>query len=386
MLQLPHRSQSLPRLRLVLTIVLLAACSSAPQPPPPPDTHEVDSWVMRGYLSDTRHAFEVASDEVMLEGAPVKLAWTLPSKGRRLPWVIYLPGLGEASESGRAWREAWARAGYAVLSIASADDDHPPPGLAHQTDPPEAATGTPQEQRQRLLDQRDALHEWARQRYLPAAARQRTQRLRALLTTLLAREPAGPLARVDRSAVALAGYDIGAYTALLSVGEMPGAAWVTVPAPVPVKAVIALSPYADFGGTAFAQRYRDIQVPVLSVSGSGDEDQAGTVPSAFVRRAPFENLPGHAALLWLKSTSHQVLSGGSADAAMGGRPERSGGPEESRQGMARRSTDQAVDRAVIAATTTAFLDAEFKADPVARSWLAVDAARWIRPRGEWLQR
>lgn len=421
--------------------LLLSGCSSAPPAPQPVDSRQVDAWVMRGYLSDTRRAVESRHDEASVDGEPVQLEWLLPDQGQQLPWVVYLPGLGETEHAGERWRQAWASAGYAVLSIDSDHSDHAPPELLPSRERAPSGNGEEaQEWRKQQADQRDALHEWARQRFRDAPANLRLRRLDAVLSGLIARKAQGApeLARIDTSRVTLAGFDVGAYTATLAAGERPTSDWSAPPFPLPIAAVVALSPYADFGGQAFAQRYRAIAAPLLSVSGPADLDGPGVVPSPFVRRAPFENLPGSGALLWLDGPSHAVLSGNTrhgegpgsgegdagqqagpgSSAAPAGAPGGTGGGRGSPGGgrggsgggrggpgmpggggnpgigglgggddragpRARSTTEQAIDQAIVAATTTAFLDARVRGDPVAREWLDHEAARWLGRRGEW---
>jgi len=37
--------------------------------------------------------------------------------------VVYLPGPGAGAQAGALWRQAWTRAGYAVLSLQPLDSD-----------------------------------------------------------------------------------------------------------------------------------------------------------------------------------------------------------------------------------------------------------------------
>ena len=298
-------------LRLPMTLtgvgLVLGACAShAPQPV---DEARVSQFAAHGYLSEGRYATEDSDGEWTRGDRVVPLSWTLPASGSHLPVVVYLPGLGEPATAGQAWRSAWAHAGYAVLSVQLLDEDSRPLAPTPRA-PGEAAPTDPRALQLEHAAQLDEMRTQAREHYRPELARQRLEVLAALLGDLRAGRlgGAGAQSRVDAAHVALAGFDIGAYTALLAIGEQPREDW--LPAAMPVDAVIALSPYADFSGRAFAERYRAIRVPVLSVSGDGDSDPLGLVPSTYVRRAPFENLSATGtALLWLGHASHHLFAG-----------------------------------------------------------------------------
>jgi hypothetical protein len=203
---------------------------------------------------------------------------------------------------------------------------------------------------------------------------------------------------------------------MLVAGEVPNVSSQPVHLPVPIVAIVALSPFANFSGSALGTRYQSIAGPVLSVSSSDDFDVLGAVTSPSVRKAPFEYMPSRDAyLLWLDTATHDVISGsglstGSESAAttsainsdrqepQGGSrrgtrrsaPEHSGNSRGSSDagsfGVGRASrpspTDQAINISIIQGVTTAFLDVYLKQDTIAKEWLQKDAARWIGERGE----
>lgn len=259
----------------------------------------------------------------------------------------------------------------------------------------------------------------ARGRYSEEAATARLKALAALFAELQRGHASDEslLRRLDLSRVAIAGFDIGAYTSMLVAGETPKGNAERVRQPVSVAAIIALSPYADFSGSSFSTRYRSIAVPVLSVSGDADTDAASIVPSPFVRKAPFEYMPSHDAyLLWLANATHAVFSGsvlsGAGEPAEKGAgfssdsqgPRKDGSRSEARRsgkgrsgipgrgegnmgnggrgGTAASPTDRAMSVSLAQGVTTAFLDAYLKHDPFALEWLKKDARRWIGDRGE----
>src|SRR5262249_3854826 len=80
--------------------------------------------------------------------------------------------------------------------------------------------------------------------------------------------------------------------------------------PATVKSVIVLSPYADFSGMATEGRFRDVRLPVLSITSPEDTDAYGLVTTAAVRRAPYQYMPpGGKYLLLLGAGPHSLLGG-----------------------------------------------------------------------------
>lgn len=382
------------RLRLCVVGVacaLLAGCAPAP---PKPDAARVSQFSGHGYASDERYGVSttLATWTIGAEGYDVAL--TVPEKAGRFPLVIYLPGLGETRDAGTIWRNAWAQAGYAVLSIQALVED------AKGWSAPKARTGD--------------FAALARVRYSAKFMSARFDALQTVWRELGRRQAAGEAlpGRIDLTRVAIAGYDLGAYTAMALAGEtvrdLP-----QLTMAFPVGAVIALSPYADFSGTTFAERYRSVRGPVLSLTTDIDADAIGMVTSPSVRKAPFEYMPaGDKFLMLLWGVPHFLLGGndlthepvasiidkpdsGSGARAPGG-PEtgnrsKSKLPETGRAGADRSAasvdtivaaTTNAIGAAAISGVTTAFLDAYLKTDAVAQEWLEKDAARWLRETGE----
>jgi hypothetical protein len=383
-----------------LSLALLAACSSSS--PPRPDDTEVRQFAGRGYLTDDHFSTSATLASWFAGGGGCEVSLTVPVAPGPFPLVIYLPALGETREAGPAWRRAWAEGGYAVVAIQPLAED----------------AGAWASARARAGD----FAALARERYAADAMTARLQALAGALGELKRRHDRGeaPLDRIDLSRVAVAGYDLGAYTAMVIAGEsLRGPA---VPKlPVPVSAVIALSPYADFSGAPFSERYSAIRPPVLSVTGASDGDPLASVSSPSVRRAPFRYMPpGDKFLLDLVSVTHRTLAGATerpefpagSDAAES--PDETGATPQSGRGGRRRdvggqggpggdsgagsegrgrrvagaagtraaATAQAIDAAAVQHVTLSFLDAYVKNDPVAREWLARDAPRWLKGRGE----
>jgi predicted dienelactone hydrolase len=381
---------------LALSIsTLLAGCAS--HAPPKADDALVKQFAGRGYLTDDHFGIATSFSSWSSGSHHFDIAWSLPASGKALPLLIYLPGLGESRNAGESWRTAWAQAGYAVLSIQLLDAD-------------QQAWSSP-------AAKRGDFNLLARERYASTATSARLHALAALLGELQKSHPDDDalLQRLDLSRIALAGFDVGAYTALLAAGETPKNNAPAVPLPLPIGAFIALSPYADFSGSALSSRYQAVVAPVLSISGGDDSDALGAVTSPALRQAPFQHMASaNAYLLWLAKATHSALAGAPSNAAenaadsdtgrerrqgaegggqrKGGRggKGRAGGGENSGNGGGPGSggdrtftlTEQAINANLIQGISTAFLDAHLKHDPIAEEWLRKDASRWIGERGE----
>ena len=215
-----------------------------------------------------------------------------PTARGAYPLVIYLPGLGESSAAGLAWRRTWAEAGYAVLSM----------------QPASTSAVVWSSERARAFDFRAIALDHFSPRHFPS----RLAALQGVIDEAGRRQRQGgdgPYSRIDVSRIAVAGYDVGAEAAMVVAGQTAPDT-VIGPAPPAIKSVIALSPYADFAGMGVEARFRDIHLPVLSVTSPEDTDAYGLVTTAAVRRAPFEHMPpGRKYLLLLAAGPHSLLGG-----------------------------------------------------------------------------
>jgi len=367
-----------------LSLVLLAGCASPS--PPKPDEAKVKRFAQEGYLTDNHYAFSTIDASWESPKSSFDVALMVPNGPGPFPLVIYLPALGETRSAGDAWRKAWAQGGYAVLSI------QPLAGDADAWSSEEARAGN--------------FSDLARERYSGKVMAARIQALRLALAELIRRhnqkEP--PLDRINLSRSAVAGYDLGAYTAMVMAGESVDNTG-TPAFPIPISAVIALSPYADFSGVALSERYRGIRGPVLSVTSDLDEDPLGLVTPPAMRKAPFKYMPaGDKYLLILLNVSHRTLAGGAINQdAFESRPPGETGRGRSHsffgmgggrhvesadtggfsvRGPQPSMTTQAMGQTAIQNFTTAFLDVYLKNDPVAREWLTKNAPLWIKGHGE----
>jgi dienelactone hydrolase len=379
-----------------LALSLLAGCASHNTQPAKADDAKVKQFAGRGYLTDDHYNVTTTFATWVVRDRSFDVAFTVPAKPGKFPLLIYLPALGEGRSAGESLRTAWAQAGYAVMSVQLLAED------AKVWSSTYARSG-----------EFSAL---AHDRY---SAKAMTERFNALQTVLveLEQRPLNevPLDRIDFTRTAIIGYDIGAYTAMIAAGEdMRG---VNRPAlPIPIKAVVALSPYSSFSGAAFADRYSSIKGAVLSVTSDNDTDPLGMVVSPAVRKAPFQYMPaGDKYLLTLSDISHAVIGGsmmntngnershGAGNGDSGG-PNESQGSSEGKHGGGRHGgngqvreigpeenpafggdlspTSRAIGLTAIQGVTTAFLDSYVKGDAFAQEWLDKDVRRWLGPRGQ----
>jgi dienelactone hydrolase len=345
-------------------------------------------YVERGYTPEHRLETTAIRDTWMIDSEPVDITLIAPAQVASYPLVIYLPGLGEAADAGLAWRQAWAQAGYAVLS-------------AQPTRYGVAVWSSSRARGGDFLDiAKDAFG-------VPSLAT-RTQVARGLFDEVSRRHRAArdtAVGRIDMTRVAVAGYDLGAQTAMMVAGEsVPGVE--SMQAGEGVKCVIALSPYADFSGMGVESNFRSIRLPVLAVTSAQDTDAYGLVTSAAVRRAPFQYMPAGQKYLLVLSVAPHSLFGGAGTPSQGkgkytgqGSPGSEGGTEadtpilseeatvtDARQRKKNRSdgatggsssAQRAKEIAQVQSVTTAFLDAFVKDDSIASEWLSRNAKPWL---------
>jgi dienelactone hydrolase len=377
-------------LSAALFAVALAGCAPARLRARPEDA-ALNARMHSGYVVDHRHPTESSRETWTIGGEAVDVSLMLPSDAGSFPLVVYLPGLGEASVAGAAWRRAWAEAGYAVLSVQ----------LARMGEALGASELARAGEFRTLAAESFSSDALATRLGVLSGALAEVERRRA-------RPDAGPFARIDVSRVAVTGFDLGAQAAMVVAGEAVDGVEAP-PWPMRVKAVIALSPYADFTGMGLERLFGSVHLPVLSVTGNRDVDAYGLVTSASVRRAPFQYMPpGDKYLLVVSAAQHALLSGretplaepsertaateGSAGEASGERQRRgtrAGGRRFRAAGAGDRSQPAhgaaaawRVGLAEIAQVTTAYLDATVKDDPVAHEWMSRDAASWLGKTAE----
>jgi hypothetical protein len=382
---------------VVSTVLAIAAgCGSAP--PAQERRAELDQASrqvrQRGYLPERRYAVAEGRESWRIGDAVLDVAISVPADTGSYPLVVYLPGLGESADGGAAWRRAWTEAGYAVVSMQPADV-----GISLWGSPAAKAGD---------------FKGIARQQFSRKALADRLALLREGFRELVRRRESGAnalLARVDPTRVALAGFDLGAQSAVAAAGEaVDGGPNEIVPRKL-LKAVIALSPYADAARAGFDTEFGGVGTPVLSVTGLNDLDPYGFVTSAAVRRVPYEYMPpGGKVLAVVYAASHTLLSGrpeptGERRTNLSGRRPDEGAAMPDAKMSSRRlgAMDTTMQQprdadglfaadvspaawgaqlGTVQTLTGAYLDAKVKGDDLATEWFARDAVRWLADGGE----
>ena len=392
----------------VVRFVLLAACAfglSACMSARPDSAAQADRQakaediVRRGYQPIEHAAIESGVQPWRVDGEMVPIAWTVPASGNDLPVVIYLPGLGEAAESaGVVWRRAWAQAGYAVVSVQLLGDD---------------ATAWNSEEARAL-----EFKALATQRHSAARLQQRIRRLAAVLTEMRRRAGNGeaPWRRMDDARMSVAGYDLGAQTAM-TLGGQHEAGGRNDPLAERFRAVIVLSPVV-LPGQAEPTRFDGMAGPVLSVTGPADLDPTGLVATSS-RTIAFDLMPaGSKFELELADAGHAMLAGaieperaapreerasGRAAAPRSGRSrqrsdsgdgernpsegsERAGSERTHAREIATAATIKAECEAAVQVVSVAFLDASLRRRPAAQRWLDEQVPQWLEHLGTWRRR
>ena len=366
---------------LLLSSALLAACASKPNDLKNP--HEaIAAFAEKSYQAPQHGPSQGWDAEFSVAEQPVEVSWLAPAQAQgTAPLVVFLPGLGEGARAGLQWRQTWAEAGYAVVSIQPQQYGR---GIYSSS---EAQAGT--------------FRGMAQRAYADAALKGRITAVQQVLNQLRVRGQADDpqLAGVDWQNVVFAGYDLGAQTAAALAGDNLLKDWQP-------KAVILLSPYVGPGSPAAR-----VDTPLLSVTGPHDEDPFSWVDSPERRQAIWRGNPNPGSYqLIAKNAQHQLFSG-SLDELPGpdeggkGRPQReerdSGGPgggaggppgADGGEGPKRRPHPDTMGHgqdslnwfdahqvANVQTVSTAFLDATLRNAAPAKAWLNQSAAQAIGP-------
>lgn len=375
----------------VLCSALMDGCSSSVKRPKI-DLSKVQQFAARGYDSGIDNATSISKLSLNIENECCQIVLVQPDRAGKYPLVIYLPGLGESSDAGAGMRNAWAKSGFAVLSFQALEEDE----------------NVWSSKAARSADFAFIRHE----RYSSGVVSERLKLLAKVIGYLKQHAVSADagLQRMDLSHIAIVGFDIGASSAMIVAGEdFPGVS--NAELPVHVDGVIALSPYADFSGSALDVRYRNINMPTLSVTSDADGDTHGGVPPS-LHQAPFQFMPPeNKYLLLLAGASHSIIgnepaksapteedsnsqktdsgnTGGSSGSGSGKRrgkkTSRNGsdsGPTSMRDG-GNSPTERAIMEVAIEQVTTAFLNAYVKKDNFSLEWLKKDAQTWLNKTGQ----
>lgn len=381
------RAVLLSALALGLTLVL-GACSSPPKARLEEQQQQRD-FAASGYAPSSA-AVEIQAINWRLRGEDVRLSVTSAGGlgGTPRPVVLYLPGLGESETAGLRWRRAWAAAGYAVLTVQPLDED----AGAWSSDLARAAE----------------FNELGRRHYAEAEMRKRLARLDVLLAEAqrLGRQGEAPWRALDWSRAVVAGYELGAQSALALAGERQPDGSVLALKTLQARAVIVISPQVM--STPDPERYRALAVPVLSLTGPDDGDLLNMVKDVRWREAPFQAMPADRRwLLRVPEVHHAAFAGNDprpeteAEANARRRAEAGDGQSQGRRGGGgggrgargqegptrlapvpavpdyQRLHQQQLGLIAAQQVSVAFLDLQLKQSDAARVWLAGPAQAWL---------
>lgn len=292
------------------------------------------------------------TDSTRKRDVPVRLRWpdSAAHPGDR-PVVLFSHGLGGTRDGGPVWGEAWALAGFVVVHLqhpgsdlaavrASASSFSDKAGLRVAASPAQLVA--------RLQDVGFVLDQIARRH----AARQ------------------DRWASVRPTAVGMSGHSFGAHTTLGMAGQRyPGFGGINE---ARLASFVALSPTVPAAGDA--QRAFDrMTLPVLSITGTRDQDVVGNGATPDKRIAVFDALPvGGKGHLVLQDADHMTFGGQTGRAA----------EITPRESVTRDL--QAAHHAVVAAITTDWWRATLQDDAAARARLVAPSG--LRTGDRWQQK
>ena len=295
---------------------------------------------------------ETWTDTARKRDVPVRLRWPDPGAhpGER-PVVLFSHGLGGTRDGGSVWGEDWARAGLVVVHL-----QHPGSDLAAVR-----ASAT-------SFNDKAGLR-------AAAGPEQLLARLRDV-GFVLDRIALRHAARLDRwasvrpTAVGMSGHSFGAHTTLGMAGQRyAGFSGITEPR---LASFIAFSPTVPVIGDA-QRAFDHVTRPVLSITGTRDQDVLGNGATPDKRMAVFAALPtGDKAHLVLQDADHMTFGG------------QTGRPAEivPREPVTRDL--QAAHHALVASISTDWWRATLLDDAAARARLV--APQGLRPGDLWQQK
>lgn len=373
-----------------------------------------------GYSVAGSYEIEVVSERWLYDGNALDTVLLAPHKQGKYPLIIYLPALGESADAGRLWREYWAKAGYAVLSVQAEDiakafaDLTPDPAEKQQRHQgifdvfggegpldgaPEHGKNQPA---QAMLDgdRRYISHGFFTAESLNRRVGQLSWVYRQCQQRAQARQ--GLFGKVDPTKTLLAGYDIGAdtVTGWLTGSETDGV-------PIQPAAAVLLSPIVAASSGDMRQRYQSIRLPLLVIGSDQDSDRYGITTPQLRKFIWDYAASANKYLLWLKSARHGLFSGSEWAAPGRGEPGnegwrggpggppadftsyfqgqggRHGGPPGGGMGGPNRHAPEAMPAAyqeigAVLSVSTAFLDSIAKSDNFAELWLRQNAQVWLK--------
>lgn len=295
---------------------------------------------------------ETWHDATRRRDLPVRIRWPqLQAVAEPVPVVLFSHGLGGTRDGGTVWGEAWARAGFVVLHLQHPGSDLPTLRAAATSFTDRAglrAAGNASQLLARLQDTAFVLDQIGRRH---AARQERWSQVRP-------------------TAVGMSGHSFGAHTTLGMAGQRyVGHDGVQEPR---LASFIAFSPSVPVLGDA-SQAFERLIRPVLSITGTRDQDVVGNGATPERRMAVFAALPpGGKGHLVLEDADHMTFGGQDGRVA-----------EILPRDTAAR-TRQPRHHALLAAITTDWWRATMQDDAAARSRLR--APEGLGPGDLWQQK
>jgi hypothetical protein len=424
--------------------VLLGGCASRPKVVTPEEQAEKLATILSngGYISAGKLEINSVHEVWRHDNAELDVVMTAPTSPGNYPLIIYLPSLGEKANAGHLWREAWAKAGYAVFSVqpmsigqalkelrseggqAKNEDEETDDIDAEPKPAPEEKSWFSRDKKpKRGNDRAGEIRYLGHEYFALDNLKNRMEQLFWAYQQLRSRADLHlPLySAANFSKVILVGYDLGAQTVAAIIGE-DFKAKLPTNAELKPYAAITLSPSIDLAEGNIRNRFQKLNLPLLVITGNDDNDPYA-ISSASVREVMWEfSPPGNKYLLLLNGVVHALLAG----VDMGGGPSVAGpterdGPAGGRGGNGDRSfteqfqttnqygsggggrghggagvgnipsgegKDKGKDAelkykqvAAVLSTSTAFLDIVTKNDEFALYWMQEKAHKWLDRAG-----
>jgi predicted dienelactone hydrolase len=268
---------------------------------------------------------------------PIRMQVPAATAAGKRPTILFSHGLGGSRAAGELWGRHWASHGFIVIHLQHPGSDEALWRNRGATPVKEALLvgSTPAAYVDRIADVKFALDEIERRRQSgdPVAA------------------------RIDADRLGISGHSFGARTTLAMAGErVPGLAPTQAALDPRFKAGVALSPTAPGPPAGWPARFGAIRMPLLSITGTNDDDPFGQGSPA-LRTEPWRHMsPPHKYLLVLNGADHYVFSGGEV-------PRR------------RLSGHDADIQRMTKVATLRFWQAWLEGDAQAQAWLADPATR-----------
>lgn len=427
-----HSCRWLSLFALLLALLMGGGCSSKFKLPGSDEPTEKVAIALENSGYKPSRTFEIGSvREVWThQQTEVEIVMTAPTEPGQYPLIIYLPSLGEDAKAGRLWREAWAKAGYAVFSMQPVGISQAlkelGPAKSRQSDDSAWSVGnilsSADAEKAKLRSARTSReselrylgHEYFGVDALKIRIEQMLWSYQQLKVRAALKQPLFAAAAFDK--VILTGYDLGAQTVAAVLGENFKTSLPSSTELKPVAAIV-LSPSVDMAEGKANKRFQALNLPMLVITGNEDNDPYA-ISASTLRTLIWEASPaGDKFLLSLKGAQHQLLSGsdlngqfwrrladdddeasgdknpgeGSQLLEMGrnqfGGHSRGGGPggrfgnrmgDDDNPKHAELAYQQV---AAVISSSLAFLDAIVKKDEFSRFWLEDKANHWLDQSG-----